>query len=134
MYKYLLALVMGVCLLGSSSIASAHHHTGYSGYAHHGDFDHRHYANHAVWARYHRVVFVRNVVPNSRVELVTVAPSSNFVWSRGYWAWTGVRYVWAPGSWVRIVPNRVWVQPTWRYRGWNGTHGHRYVHVKGHWR
>lgn len=139
MRKLLLALVAGVCLLGSSSVATAQHAHGHSHAVHPGHSQgshswHGHYASHAAWARYHRVVFVRTVVPATRVEVVTVAPGADFVWSTGYWAWTGVQYVWTTGSWVRVVPGRVWVQPCWRYRGWTQAHGHRYVHVRGHWR
>src|SRR5438034_3412584 len=30
----------------------------------------------------------------------TVAPGPGYVWTRGYWRWTGADYVWVPGSWV----------------------------------
>lgn len=137
MYKYLLALVASVCLFGSSSVALAQHH-GHAGHATHGHATHvghsghSHYANHAVWARYHHEVFVRAIVPSPYVEVVV--PRSGYLWSTGYWSWTGARYVWTPGSWVLVVPGKFWVQPGWRYRGWTTVHGHRYLYVKGHWR
>ncbi|MDP9292204.1 MAG: hypothetical protein M3O82_07570 [Verrucomicrobiota bacterium] len=58
----------------------------------------------------------------------TVSPGPRYVWTRGYWRWTGVGYEWAPGTWVvRPRITAVWVEGHWarRARGW--------VFIPGHW-
>src|SRR5207249_5618054 len=63
-----------------------------------------------------------------RVETQTVAPGPGYVWTTGYWRWTGADYVWVPGTWVvRPRPAAVWVAGHWVRRpgGW--------VYVAGHW-
>ena len=67
--------------------------------------------------------------PVVRVETQTVAPGPGYLWTPGYWRWTGTQYVWVSGSWVsRPRPAAVWVAGHWvhRGRGW--------VWVPGHWR
>ena len=65
--------------------------------------------------------------PPPQVEVITVAPGPNYVWSRGYWYWTGGRYVWVRGRYIARVPGRVWVHSHYvrHSRGW--------VRVRGHW-
>ncbi len=73
-------------------------------------------------------VYVTQAPPTLRVEAETVSPGSRYVWTRGYWRWTGVDYVWTPGSWVvRPSLTAVWVEGHWarRSRGW--------VWIPGHW-
>jgi hypothetical protein len=73
-------------------------------------------------------VLVTQAPPPVRVEMQTVAPGPRYVWTRGYWRWTGVDYVWAPGSWVvRPSLTAVWVEGHWarKSRGW--------VFIPGHW-
>lgn len=74
-------------------------------------------------------VLVNEAPPAVRVETQTVSPGTGYVWTPGYWRWSGRDYVWISGSWVR--PPRasvVWVAGHWahRPRGW--------VWVPGHWR
>jgi len=74
-------------------------------------------------------VYVTQAPPAVRVETETVAPGPGYVWTPGYWRWSGAGYVWISGSWAR--PPRVaavWVRGHWmhRARGW--------VWVPGHWR
>ena len=76
-----------------------------------------------------REVVVTQAPPALRVETQTVSPGRRYVWTRGYWRWTGADYVWMPGSWVvRTSLTAVWVEGHWarRSRGW--------VWVPGHWR
>ena len=74
-------------------------------------------------------VYVAQTPPAVRVEAQTVAPGSGYIWTPGYWRWSGTNYVWVSGAWVR--PPRttaVWVPGHWVHqaRGW--------VWVPGHWR
>jgi WXXGXW repeat (2 copies) len=76
-----------------------------------------------------REVLVTRAPPPVRVETQTVAPGPRYVWTSGYWRWTGVDYVWVPGTWVvRPSPAAVWVPGHWVRRpgGW--------VWIAGHWR
>ena len=61
-----------------------------------------------------REVVVTRAPPPVRVETQTVAPGPTYVWSQGYWRWTGTDYAWVPGSWiVRPRVNAVYVQGHW---------------------
>src|SRR4029077_1824165 len=61
-----------------------------------------------------REVVVTRPPPPLRVETQTVAPGPAYVWTTGYWRWTGTSYVWVPGSWVvRPRPAAVWVAGHW---------------------
>jgi hypothetical protein len=74
-------------------------------------------------------VLVTQAPPAVRVEAETVAPGPGYVWTRGYWRWTGGDYVWVRGGWVaRPRATAVWVEGHWvhRPRGW--------VWIPGHWR
>src|SRR5256885_12541297 len=74
-------------------------------------------------------VYVTQTPPAVRVESQTVSPGANYVWTRGYWRWTGTNYVWVPGSWiVRPRPAAVYVEGHWLRRG------SRWVWVDGRWR
>jgi len=74
-------------------------------------------------------VVVAEAPPAVRVETQAVAPGPNYVWTNGYWRWTGVDYAWVPGTWVvRPRPTAVWVQGHWvrRSGGW--------AWISGYWR
>jgi hypothetical protein len=76
-----------------------------------------------------REVLVTRAPPVVRVETETVAPGRGYVWTHGYWRWTGSDYVWVPGAWVaRPRSTAVWVEGHWARRagGW--------VWIAGHWR
>ena len=76
-----------------------------------------------------REVLVTEAPPPVRVETRTVAPGPGYVWTSGYWRWTGAGYEWVPGSWiVRPRTAAVWVAGHWERRpgGW--------VWIAGHWR
>jgi len=75
-----------------------------------------------------REVLVTQTPPVVRVETQPVSPGPGYVWTAGYWRWTGIRYVWVSGSWV-LPPRQaaVWVPGHWvrRAGGW--------VWIAGHW-
>ena len=57
-----------------------------------------------------REVLVTRAPPQSASKPRTVAPGPGYVWTTGYWRWTGTDYVWVRGSWiVRPRPAAVWV-------------------------
>ena len=75
-----------------------------------------------------REVIVTRTPPAVQVETQPASPGSQFVWTRGYWRWTGTDYVWVPGGWVeRPRARATWVEGQWLRRpgGW--------VWVAGHW-
>jgi hypothetical protein len=61
-------------------------------------------------------------------EIVPVRPHPDYVWTSGYWRWTGGRYVWIVGSWVNPRPGHAWVPGHWENRG------PRWIWRPGHWR
>ncbi len=75
-----------------------------------------------------REVVVARTPPAVRVETQTVTPGPGYVWTPGYWRWTGTDYAWVPGSWV-VRPRlaAAWVPGHWVRRpgGW--------VWIGGHW-
>jgi hypothetical protein len=76
-----------------------------------------------------REVYVAQPPPAVRVETRTVSPGPGYVWTGGYWSWTGSNYVWTRGSWVaRPRTTAVWVEGHWVRQpgGW--------VWIRGHWR
>src|SRR5207237_2953627 len=76
-----------------------------------------------------REVVVPQAPPSVRIEEQTVAPGPGYIWTQGYWRWSGRDYVWVSGAWVR--PPRttaVWVSGHWVSRGAG------WVWVPGHWR
>ena len=75
-----------------------------------------------------REVLVTQAPPAVRVETQPVSPGPRYVWTAGYWRWTGTSYVWVSGSWV-LPPRQaaVWVPGHWERRagGW--------MWIAGHW-
>ena len=45
-----------------------------------------------------REVLVTQAPPPVRVETRTVAPGPSYVWTNGYWQWTGAGYQWVPAA------------------------------------
>jgi WXXGXW repeat (2 copies) len=75
-----------------------------------------------------REVVVTRTPPAVRVESQTVAPGPGYVYTRGYWRWSGADYVWMPGNWVvRPRPAAMWVEGQWVRRGGG------WVWMAGHW-
>src|SRR5437667_11410356 len=74
-----------------------------------------------------REVVVTRPPPPVRVETQKVAPGPGYVWTTGYWRWTGTTYVCTPGTWVvRPRPTGVWVPgqrvPSYHGREWVAGH------------
>lgn len=75
-----------------------------------------------------REVIVTQAPPALRVETQTVSPGPTYVWTKGYWRWTGRGYQWNPGRWVaRPRVAAVWVEGHWVQRGGG------WIWVAGHW-
>lgn len=75
-----------------------------------------------------REVTVTKTPPAVQVETPTTSPGQRYVWTRGYWRWTGADYEWVPGSWVeRPGAAAVWVDGQWQ------SHPGGWVWVAGHW-
>ena len=67
--------------------------------------------------------------PPMNSAVIGVRPGPRYVWTSGYYRWSGRAYVWVPGRWM--IPPRsgvVWVAPHWSRRGGG------YVYVPGYWR
>ncbi len=68
--------------------------------------------------------------PPVREEVVVPAPSPQYVWIQGHWAWNG-RWVCEPGYWVIPPrPHAQWVPGYWRHHpgGWSWAPGHWRYH------
>jgi hypothetical protein len=64
--------------------------------------------------------------PAPQVEAEPVV-RAGYVWSPGYWSWSGGGYVWVAGRWLAERPGYHWVPAHWvTYNG-----GWRFV--RGHW-
>ncbi|MEO8278273.1 MAG: YXWGXW repeat-containing protein [Ideonella sp.] len=74
--------------------------------------------------------FVGEVVlaapPPEQVEVVGVAPTVGYVWTRGYWNWIGGRHVWVAGRWVAPRSGYYWEPHVWvrTGAGWHLREGH----------
>jgi hypothetical protein len=55
--------------------------------------------------------------PAARREAVSAAPAPGWVWTPGYWAWTGAAWVWAAGSWQVPPAGASWRPSRWINRG-----------------
>src|SRR5690242_688259 len=64
--------------------------------------------------------------PLARVEVVPPA-RVGYVWSPGYWRWSGGRHVWVGGYWVRERPGWRWAPAHWV------AYGPRWHYVPGYW-
>lgn len=67
--------------------------------------------------------------PAPRYGAVGYAPGPGFVWTEGYWNYTGHDWSWVGGRWQRPPrPHATWVTPEWRHEGG------RYRFHRGYWR
>ncbi|MEO6324319.1 MAG: hypothetical protein ABIT01_07710 [Thermoanaerobaculia bacterium] len=70
----------------------------------------------------------RTAPPPIRYERVTVRPSRDVVWIKGFWDWDGDEWRWAPGRWERPERRNVrWIAPRY-FREGPGWH-----YEPGHW-
>ncbi|MBV9621455.1 MAG: YXWGXW repeat-containing protein [Gammaproteobacteria bacterium] len=74
------------------------------------------------------VVQVNEAPPPLPVYEQPACPEVGWIWTPGYWAWSGGGYYWVPGTWV--APPRVGVLWTPGYWGWAGG---VYVWHVGYW-
>jgi len=66
-------------------------------------------------------VYVRIAPPAPVVERVVAAPRMGYVWTPGFYRWSGREYVWVAGRYVAPPrPHVVWVPGHWTHeaRGW----------------
>ena len=64
--------------------------------------------------------------PRAREEVIMASPAG-YIWSPGFWHWTGHKHVWVAG---RNIPGRNdhrWVADHWEQRG------SRWRYEPGHW-
>ncbi|WP_426749180.1 YXWGXW repeat-containing protein [Myxococcus sp. Y35] len=82
------------------------------------------------WARYDSTVVeipvavtsaeltTQQAPPPLRVEHAPSPPAPNYVWTPGYWYWSGASYVWVGGVWAAPPrPGLVYVSSRWVRRG-----------------
>lgn len=71
---------------------------------------------------------VMTAPPAPQPEAVPKRPSSQDVWTPGYWTWQNNNYAWMAGHWqVPPTTNAVWVNPRWV------TEGNAYRFYDGYW-
>jgi WXXGXW repeat (2 copies) len=58
------------------------------------------------------IVYLNVPPPAARVEVVP-APRSGYVWSNGYWQYSGNQHVWTNGDWQAERPGYTYSQPRW---------------------
>jgi len=67
--------------------------------------------------------------PPPRYGVVGYAPGPGYVWTDGYWNYSGRNWAWVGGRWQRPPrPRAVWVRPEWRHEGG------RWRFHRGYWR
>jgi len=67
-------------------------------------------------------------VPPRQQEVITSAPSPQYVWIPGQWERTPDNWTWSAGKWVQPpFANAYWVSGYWKH------HGGKYVWQGGHW-
>jgi hypothetical protein len=75
----------------------------------------------------HSALVVNEAPPPPKVETVGIAPSSNYDWVAGRWAYRDSAWNWVPGSWQpRPRPNAAWIPGHWDQtdHSWTWTPGH----------
>ena len=64
--------------------------------------------------------------PTPRKDVI-LAPLAGYVWSPGFWHWSGHRHTWVVGRHIRERPGHHWVADRWEQRG------SRWRYEPGHW-
>ncbi len=73
-------------------------------------------------------VVIATAPPDLPVYEQPVCPGDGYVWTPGYWAWSGADYYWVPGTWVEAPQvGYLWTPGYW---GWGGN---GYVFHQGYW-
>lgn len=70
------------------------------------------------------IIVVRKAPPAPRHEVMPAA-RHGYVWTPGYWNWTGHRYAWVKGKYVKARAGYHWNAPRWQERNgrWQFAHG-----------
>jgi WXXGXW repeat (2 copies) len=76
------------------------------------------------------VEYVQTPPPAEQTEVVTVSPGVGFIWTPGFWYWSGGRHVWRAGVWTRPPAG----YRSWNRGGWYHAPGRGWYHSGGHWR
>ena len=67
--------------------------------------------------------------PAPRYGVIGYAPGPGYVWTDGYWNYTGHGWAWINGRWMRPPRGRhTWMRSEWRHEGG------RWRYHEGHWR
>ena len=71
-------------------------------------------------------IYVETAPPPPKESTPPMSSKAGYVWSPGYWNWSGTTFVWNEGDWVKVEPSKKWVGPTWTQEGnkWYFTPGH----------
>jgi hypothetical protein len=74
-----------------------------------------------------KIIYLDKAPPPPKMSPAPSPARVGYVWSPGYWNWSGTAYVWTDGSWVAVVePAKTWIAPVWTQEGnkWYFTAGH----------
>jgi hypothetical protein len=72
-------------------------------------------------------VTVTTEPPEPLYEEQTDSIGPGYVWTRGYWGWSGADWAWYPGAWLMAPEGRLYIEPY--YERVNGN----VVYVGGYW-
>jgi hypothetical protein len=53
------------------------------------------------------------VAPPAPRVFVAPAPRPGWIWSPGYWRWTGATYIWTDGVWLAARPGFIYAPARW---------------------
>jgi len=72
------------------------------------------------------LVGIKFAPPAPRAEVI-VTPAAGYVWSPGYWHWSGNKHDWVAGRQIGERQGYHWMADRWEQRGdlWH--------HEQGHW-
>ncbi|HXS95709.1 MAG TPA: hypothetical protein VN736_13990 [Candidatus Limnocylindrales bacterium] len=67
--------------------------------------------------------------PPPRYGAIGYAPGPGYVWTDGYWNYSGRNWAWVDGRWARPPRGHAtWVRPEWRHEG------RQWRFHRGYWR
>jgi hypothetical protein len=139
MTRNVFATSLAICLMvaapafADNDHGKGHDKDGKHEQEHDGDHDRDHDGRHDNgWhgKKHGKVTVIRVAPPRPIVEVQSVNPFGNGVWTPGYYVWqpTTMRYTWTAGKWVQPpTVKATWYAPTWQVQ--NGT----WTFHPGHW-
>lgn len=80
--------------------------------------------------RNYNTAYVSEAPPQLPEYQQPYAPAPNYIWTPGYWAWSGSGYYWVPGTWAQAPQTGLYWTPG--YWGEN-SNGPGYVWNAGYW-